>query len=110
MPQRTPALFLRFFATSFSLTSSLSIGRPTFTVAERTRLHMTSPWIPNDSNQAQEARDRLNIWPLDEQNAALLNEVHPRDYVSSADQPHVRSCESEWKFRCVWAIASIHRH
>mmetsp|Transcript_23212 Transcript_23212/g.39427 ORF Transcript_23212/g.39427 Transcript_23212/m.39427 type:complete len:588 (-) Transcript_23212:69-1832(-) len=37
-------------------------------------------WIPLDANQATEARKDLDVWPLDEYNANLLNEVHPREY------------------------------
>lgn len=47
-------------------------------------------WIPNDPEQAQEARQELGVWPLDEYNAALLNEVHPRGYIASTTTPHVR--------------------
>lgn len=46
------------------------------------------PWIANDSLQREEAREALQVWPLDEFNAVLLNEVHPRCFVSSTDQPH----------------------
>jgi len=53
------------------------------------------PWTPNDPEQALEARQKLQTWPLDEHNAALLNEVHPRGYDTSLSDsdtpPHVRS-------------------
>ena len=45
-------------------------------------------WTPNDAEQAEVARAKLDIWPLDESNAVLLNEVHPRDYLSSTETPH----------------------
>ena len=46
-------------------------------------------WKANDPEQAVEAQTTLQIWPLDEYNAALLNEVHPRNYVQSCSDPHV---------------------
>jgi hypothetical protein len=50
-------------------------------------LSMMSPWIAFDKDQAEEAR-KLDVWPLDEHNALLLNEVHPRDYKQSTPTPH----------------------
>lgn len=53
----------------------------------RTLLAMTSrSWTANDPEQAEDARQRLNLWPLDAYNAELLNEVHPRNFESPA--PH----------------------
>ncbi|KAG7369729.1 dihydrolipoyl dehydrogenase [Nitzschia inconspicua] len=46
----------------------------------------TSEWTPGDVEQAKEAREKLDIWPLDEYNCKLLNEVHPRNYVSNANK------------------------
>lgn len=46
-----------------------------------------TPWTANDPEQALEAK-KLGVWPLDESNAGLLNEVHPRGYFLSADEPH----------------------
>mmetsp|Transcript_58025 Transcript_58025/g.141794 ORF Transcript_58025/g.141794 Transcript_58025/m.141794 type:complete len:618 (+) Transcript_58025:1431-3284(+) len=40
-------------------------------------------WIPGNEAQAKIARDTLDIWPLDEYNAALLNEVHPYSFQST---------------------------
>ena len=46
-------------------------------------------WIQNDADQAKEAREELGIWPLDDFNAKLLNEVHPRNFVTTMeDAPH----------------------
>lgn len=45
-------------------------------------------WKAFDTEQAEEARTKFNVWPLDESNAILLNEVHPRDYVQSTQEPH----------------------
>lgn len=45
-------------------------------------------WTANDAAQANEAARDLEVWPLDDYNAALLNQVHPRDYVQSCDAPH----------------------
>ena len=46
----------------------------------------TKPWTAGDTEQAKEAK-KLDVWPLDEANAALLNQVHPRGYVKS-NEPH----------------------
>jgi pyruvate/2-oxoglutarate dehydrogenase complex dihydrolipoamide dehydrogenase (E3) component len=47
----------------------------------------SSEWIPGDTDHAREARERLEIWPLDEHNAKLLNLVHPREYVTKTEDP-----------------------
>ena len=47
-----------------------------------------STWSTEDPQHADEARTQLNVWPLDEYNAKLLNEVHPREYKASTDKPH----------------------
>jgi hypothetical protein len=47
-----------------------------------------SPWKAFDEAQAEEARTKLAVWPLDEHNAKTLNEVHPRDYVQSTTDPY----------------------
>jgi len=47
-------------------------------------------WKPDNPEHVQDARSKLSVWPLDEYNAVLLNEVHPRDYSSSTDQPYER--------------------
>jgi hypothetical protein len=50
---------------------------------------MASQWVQNDADQAKEAREDLGIWPLDEHNVKLLNEVHPRNFVTEMkDAPH----------------------
>ncbi len=46
-----------------------------------------STWTASDEAQAKEARSKLQVWPLDEYNAALLNQVHPIDFESS-EPPH----------------------
>eukprot|EP00547_Thalassionema_nitzschioides_P002988 CAMPEP_0194204934 /NCGR_PEP_ID=MMETSP0156-20130528/4329_1 /TAXON_ID=33649 /ORGANISM="Thalassionema nitzschioides, Strain L26-B" /LENGTH=522 /DNA_ID=CAMNT_0038931079 /DNA_START=114 /DNA_END=1682 /DNA_ORIENTATION=+ len=46
-----------------------------------------TPWKAYDESQEDDAR-KLEIWPLDEYNVKLLNEVHPRDYVQSTPAPH----------------------
>lgn len=62
----------------------------------------SSPWKANDLEQALEAK-KLKVWPLDEHNAALLNEVHPRDYERSSE-PHVRVALS---FDCICIFFSV---
>mmetsp|Transcript_996 Transcript_996/g.1175 ORF Transcript_996/g.1175 Transcript_996/m.1175 type:complete len:142 (+) Transcript_996:688-1113(+) len=37
---------------------------------------------PQNSDDAMEAQNRFNIWPLDDSNAKLLNEVHPKTYAN----------------------------
>lgn len=44
-------------------------------------------WTPADEAQAKEARSKLDVWPLDEYNALLLNQVHPIDY-ETTETPH----------------------
>ena len=51
------------------------------------KMEASSKWIQNDADQEKEARADLGIWPLDEYNAKLLNEVHPRSFVSSKATP-----------------------
>ena len=48
----------------------------------------TTPWTAGNAAQAKEAATRLDVWPLDEANAALLNQVHPRQYGQSVETPH----------------------
>jgi hypothetical protein len=54
-----------------------------------------SPWSYRDPAQAVEAREQLQVWPLDEANAAYLDQVHPRGYTASTDTPHVRTLSFE---------------
>jgi hypothetical protein len=49
----------------------------------------SSSWTADDSQQAVEARKELGVWPLDEHNAKLLNEVYPRGkYYPMTQTPH----------------------
>jgi len=53
------------------------------------KMASATEWVENDSDQAKEAREELGIWPLDEHNVNLLNEVHPRGFATSmANAPH----------------------
>lgn len=64
---------------------------PTLSKAEvvrYTQLSTMSSWSPQDPQHVEEAREKLKVWPLDEYNAILLNEVHPRNYSQSTDKPH----------------------
>mmetsp|Transcript_25033 Transcript_25033/g.51178 ORF Transcript_25033/g.51178 Transcript_25033/m.51178 type:complete len:668 (+) Transcript_25033:59-2062(+) len=48
----------------------------------------SAPWAAATSStdpQAIEARKSLNLWPLDDANTILLNEVAPRNYVNPSD-------------------------
>ena len=44
-------------------------------------------WTPGNIQQSEEAREKLLVWPLDQYNAKLLNEVHPRGYKHDVN-PH----------------------
>jgi len=44
----------------------------------------STPWSTADPDHVRDAKKRLQVWPLDEYNAHLLDEVHPRDYYSSS--------------------------
>ena len=44
-------------------------------------------WCVGDADQEDVARKELEIWPLDEGNVKLLNQVHPRSY-QSTEKPH----------------------
>lgn len=48
-----------------------------------------APWTPSNPDHVLEAK-KLDVWPLDEYNAGLLNEVHPRGYTKS----HIESTAS----------------
>jgi len=67
---------------SFSLRSVLARHSSTSTFTSPKTKMASSQWVAGDETQAKEARDQLEIWPLDEHNAELLNQVHPRDYAS----------------------------
>jgi len=82
--QQIQTIFLWIFLLppSYSWTTSGS---------HRTILKMSSsdlsPWKVEDIDQGKEAKSKLDIWPLDEHNTILLNEVHPRNYQNSSE-PH----------------------
>lgn len=46
------------------------------------------PWDPNNKDHVEEARTKLDVWPLDKYNAKTLDEVHPRSYTQSTTEPH----------------------
>jgi hypothetical protein len=72
-----------------SVTTSTNTRSSSSFSIKSTKNNMTpEPWTAGDSEQAQQAATQLDIWPLDEYNAALLNEVHPRGYVKSVETPH----------------------
>lgn len=53
-------------------------------VRSMVRMASHPPWTPGNTEHEEEARQVLNVWPLDVHNAALLNEVHPRDYAGNS--------------------------
>ena len=62
-----------FFTPSHAFSSTPSTSCSTSSVC----LKM---WTAADQEQAKEAKESFDIWPLDEANAILLNQVHPRSY------------------------------
>ena len=47
-------------------------------------------WLSNDANLA---REEFNLWPLDEFNIKLLNEVHPKHWISPLQGQEVDAME-----------------
>jgi hypothetical protein len=45
-------------------------------------------WAALNPAQEIQAKETLEVWPLDEFNAKLLNEVHPLGYLQSNPEPH----------------------
>ena len=45
--------------------------------------HTTTTWDPNNAQHVETAKRDLNIWPLDQYNTILLNEVHPIHYTTT---------------------------
>jgi hypothetical protein len=81
---RTPAIVLvvsRFVSAFYPIT------RASARQHYSTNMSSSSPWTPGDASQAQEAK-KLEIWPLDEHNAKLLNEVHPRGDYRTTKEPY----------------------
>lgn len=60
------------------------------------------PWISGDPEQELEARTKLRVWPLDEYNALLLNEVHPQGYEKSNEPHEVYDLIGTWTFLFPW--------
>jgi len=47
------------------------------------------PWTASDPDHVDDAKKQLQVWPLDEYNAHLLDEVHPRQYDDASEEgPH----------------------
>lgn len=88
-------MFKIFYCCFLPVASSFfwSLSSAPVAFASRTTFSMSNAcegptaWSPGDSSQERQARDKLEIWPLDENNAKLLNEVHPRDF-QSEKEPH----------------------
>lgn len=78
----TSALQIRSFVVPVSSSSNISTPR------HIQRNMASSSWKAEEPEHAEDAKSRLEIWPLDEYNIQLLNEVHPRDYTASTEQPH----------------------
>jgi len=91
---RLSSLFLVLSPSRLAAFSSASSPSDQTTCSSSTTLMATTstttstPWIVGDDQQAQQAKEKLQIWPLDEHNAALLNQVHPQGYIKSEEAPH----------------------
>lgn len=62
------------FASPFQSTSFFQLRN----IKPISRLMTTANWDHENPNDAITVKSRLKIWPLDENNAKLLNEVHPK--------------------------------
>mmetsp|Transcript_27011 Transcript_27011/g.48838 ORF Transcript_27011/g.48838 Transcript_27011/m.48838 type:complete len:143 (-) Transcript_27011:576-1004(-) len=88
---RVSLLILARYSSEVAAFQTLRVVRVSAASASTSSVHMTpkqkSTWTAADEAQAKEARSKLQVWPLDEYNAALLNQVHPIDFESS-EPPH----------------------
>jgi hypothetical protein len=64
-----------------------------------------SSWMIDNAEQAQIAQQKLEIWPYDASNIALLNEVHPYGYTQSSPTLHVRI--EQWMYRFVFLLRDV---
>lgn len=94
-PSRRPSLLHPFIVSLVTADLASSFAPPERNtcsplVAAMSSSPSPSPWAPAASPSdplAREARDGLNLWPLDEPNALLLNEVAPRSYANPDPLP-----------------------
>jgi pyruvate/2-oxoglutarate dehydrogenase complex dihydrolipoamide dehydrogenase (E3) component len=88
MNHRWPALV---WVASQSLSSAaFSLPRKAPSSSRSSLVTMASSklkWTAGDTEQSQEAREQFDIWPLDEHNVDLLNQVHPRDFKNQEPYP-----------------------
>jgi hypothetical protein len=66
-------------------TAGTSTGSMNTTAMTTPSTTSSSLWIPYDAALQAQAQQQLRVWPLDEYNAVLLNEVHPRGYTVSTN-------------------------
>ena len=74
----TTTTTLRHTTTSSSVESTMDGTTST----EPPQCPSTEEWDPNNLRHVEKAKRELNIWPLDEYNTKLLNEVHPIQYTT----------------------------
>ena len=43
-------------------------------------------WSPDDASDVKQVKEDLKVWPLDEYNVKLLNEVHPKSWEASGEK------------------------
>jgi len=74
-------LFATLQANSAFIINNINIPQSSAIIAEETTTTTKmSKWSGDD---VQQAKDQHNIWPLDEYNIKLLNEVHPKSWTNS---------------------------
>ena len=87
-------LFLAYsqLTAASQLTSAFLQTRNTFALKPQSRLHTSmasqqSSWSTTDPSHSKAAKEHLKVWPLDNDNAKLLNEVHPKSWSTEGTDP-----------------------
>lgn len=75
--------------TSKATTTTMKVTTTTSDENTATDQEPPQKWMITNIEQAIYAKEILDIWPLDESNVALLNEVHPYGYKKSTNTIHV---------------------
>ena len=55
---------------------------------------VSTEWDPNNIAHVEKAKKELHIWPLDEYNTILLNEVHPMNYTTTSNSTSTKMYET----------------
>jgi hypothetical protein len=70
--------------TTLSMTTTSSSTVESTSIDGTSQCPSTDAWDPNNPQHVEKAKQELNIWPLDEYNTKLLNEVHPIHYTTTS--------------------------